>query len=608
MLPSEDVDDFSLLLLDGPSSAIEQIRCLYLDHHGALLDPQDALVSKLSTLSSIFTPHLKAPQKPLFTSIHASKSETSARDVVHDRAITGRGHDDGLDAEFCRACIASGLPMLLIRMITNDNFLLQSEVWIVSVLNCLDGFVSLWLTQITYGPLTTSLILPDGFGLDLLGGLWRIWTDLWRNIDKLRKDDGPAQEGSGSRARACEALASLAIRVTDLWDEVAAQNKNRNHAEVLLVMDIAPVLLFAWTHAILGGIHDNQKLTRMPSVIHAQLQGAIARTERQKQTRDNKEPDPPPFGGIATTPWGGKIDPAIERIGAGRVVDAFRTAIESCAWMIDNRLQQHIRILEDLTAYSFACARPIREALWASTMTHALAVALRRQVRDGRVEPGDCSNHLSVCRATIDLLYTLCEGVERGVCHTTNGRDVMSIFELCYICGLNAMRLSGTGNHDLDVDTAYYIEKLVKATFRWQKFPLDRFDDGGAGVWTRNGDIQLMCIQMRGFAQEYWFLNMQRLLAPRDELRHLEWYHALVDGWSDLGLSVMVEIESEREKYDWRTARLCSWRECVFHKIPSTRVLAPCKGCKETRYCSAECQQKDWKGGHRKKCKFRLKD
>ena len=36
----------------------------------------------------------------------------------------------------------------------------------------------------------------------------------------------------------------------------------------------------------------------------------------------------------------------------------------------------------------------------------------------------------------------------------------------------------------------------------------------------------------------------------------------------------------------------------------NTANLRRCNGCKKVLYCSVECQQKDWKSGHKKKCKL----
>ena len=47
--------------------------------------------------------------------------------------------------------------------------------------------------------------------------------------------------------------------------------------------------------------------------------------------------------------------------------------------------------------------------------------------------------------------------------------------------------------------------------------------------------------------------------------------------------------------------RLCS-KTAEEAAIPKLRL---CAGCKMARYCSKECQKKDWKGGHKKICKMR---
>lgn len=143
----------------------------------------------------------------------------------------------------------------------------------------------------------------------------------------------------------------------------------------------------------------------------------------------------------------------------------------------------------------------------------------------------------------------------------------------------------------IDWDTKNFITSLEAVTRRWGRFAADRFEHNNRGKLSHNGNVQRMVKQMRGFSQEFWFANMQRLLAPLKEFREHAEYHAIVDSWSGLGKAVNVGLEKEREKHDARTARLCSWRECSFYRVPSKKETQACKGCHETRYCSRECQQ-----------------
>jgi hypothetical protein len=44
----------------------------------------------------------------------------------------------------------------------------------------------------------------------------------------------------------------------------------------------------------------------------------------------------------------------------------------------------------------------------------------------------------------------------------------------------------------------------------------------------------------------------------------------------------------------------CSW--C--YKQPDANALKKCSSCKTVRYCTAECQKKDWNAIHKKECKI----
>ncbi|KZV64839.1 hypothetical protein PENSPDRAFT_756980 [Peniophora sp. CONT] len=84
-------------------------------------------------------------------------------------------------------------------------------------------------------------------------------------------------------------------------------------------------------------------------------------------------------------------------------------------------------------------------------------------------------------------------------------------------------------------------------------------------------------------------------------------FTAFLDAWTTLGKALGIDEVEERNRRASYQARICSWRTCSFHFTPSPKPLFTCKGCHETRYCSKDCQTRDWKqGGHREECR-RLK-
>ncbi|KZV71610.1 hypothetical protein PENSPDRAFT_650474 [Peniophora sp. CONT] len=77
--------------------------------------------------------------------------------------------------------------------------------------------------------------------------------------------------------------------------------------------------------------------------------------------------------------------------------------------------------------------------------------------------------------------------------------------------------------------------------------------------------------------------------------------------WSASGHDLGLDEAQEKAEFD-RLEKLkeqtCSWKVCEYHtQLPPIAVKA-CKGCGQTRYCSRDCQTKDWKeGGHKSVCK-----
>ncbi|VDC06731.1 unnamed protein product [Peniophora sp. CBMAI 1063] len=84
----------------------------------------------------------------------------------------------------------------------------------------------------------------------------------------------------------------------------------------------------------------------------------------------------------------------------------------------------------------------------------------------------------------------------------------------------------------------------------------------------------------------------------------------VVDVWKALGATLGLKEEEEKvefEKEMKRLEKLCAWKECQYHTVEPPTTASRCVGCREVRYCSKHCQQRDWKeGGHKLRCR-RLK-
>ncbi|KZV74914.1 hypothetical protein PENSPDRAFT_154688 [Peniophora sp. CONT] len=62
------------------------------------------------------------------------------------------------------------------------------------------------------------------------------------------------------------------------------------------------------------------------------------------------------------------------------------------------------------------------------------------------------------------------------------------------------------------------------------------------------------------------------------------------DAWLQLGKACNIDEIQYGRQMDAMIARCCSWRDCKYFNAPSDDPMRVCKGCKEARYCSRECQ------------------
>ncbi|KZV74066.1 hypothetical protein PENSPDRAFT_234920 [Peniophora sp. CONT] len=83
----------------------------------------------------------------------------------------------------------------------------------------------------------------------------------------------------------------------------------------------------------------------------------------------------------------------------------------------------------------------------------------------------------------------------------------------------------------------------------------------------------------------------------------------VIIAWTALGDVLRLRIADEKAAFEYEREKatlMCAWDECMYHTQRPLVTTRACKGCGEVRYCSRECQVRDWKQGHRNHCK-RLK-
>ncbi|KAF8581329.1 hypothetical protein K439DRAFT_1636273 [Ramaria rubella] len=98
-----------------------------------------------------------------------------------------------------------------------------------------------------------------------------------------------------------------------------------------------------------------------------------------------------------------------------------------------------------------------------------------------------------------------------------------------------------------------------------------------------------------------WWPVLRRLRAAGSDMAT-----KIQNEWTILGRMVSLEEAMERKKHEYGEGMQgCWWVECVNLVEPSNPVCNPelkkCSGCKKAFYCTANCQNRDWKG-HKKQC------
>ncbi|VDB82900.1 unnamed protein product [Peniophora sp. CBMAI 1063] len=120
---------------------------------------------------------------------------------------------------------------------------------------------------------------------------------------------------------------------------------------------------------------------------------------------------------------------------------------------------------------------------------------------------------------------------------------------------------------------------------------------------------------MRNTLRQDWYPTLHVLRTQRDDKlwrgKHRKQLTDLLIAWTALGTSIGLDEETERRDYEREVKRMsmvCAWKECKYHTEKPPTSLHSCKGCGEVKYCSRDCQRKDWiDGEHKARCR-RIKD
>ncbi|KZV71167.1 hypothetical protein PENSPDRAFT_416288 [Peniophora sp. CONT] len=370
---------FSELLLEGPSSAIEHLRSLYISRGSSILDPQDELVLVISQLS----PHFCVRELGL----------DGDRASIADAMTLLRG-------EVWRACISCELLILLLEMTNDSLFSAQPQAWIVHVLTCLGGLLSALYLCAELQRQTNAEPghpLPDQQQLEGMFALFHpTWQNLWAHIDDFLD---PRCDVVGSPGLVLGLLVSISGDMQYLCGTVYMHMVASTEAKmrVLLDVDYIPVILFAWTHATLRGGSGNFKLRRVPALMQ-KYRNSVDEFNDSLALTDGSD--------VTKVSVSDKFDKAIFHIGSPQVVEAFRLVLDTKDWMVDEYLVEHLQELSVLLSPTLSHCSPLREAFWARPMTDALWAACKRE-QDHMAHLAHEANwrvHQTWCKLCCDLL------------------------------------------------------------------------------------------------------------------------------------------------------------------------------------------------------------
>ena len=114
------------------------------------------------------------------------------------------------------------------------------------------------------------------------------------------------------------------------------------------------------------------------------------------------------------------------------------------------------------------------------------------------------------------------------------------------------------------------------------------------GAQARGGRGELVDSMTRAL-QAHWYPTIRDLNAAEAS----DIYHAAspkvvepLKRWIELGRTLGLELEQQKELYDRRMAQMCAWRDCQYHQTKPPTPTRVCAGCGEVRYCSRECQKR----------------
>ncbi|VDB86613.1 unnamed protein product [Peniophora sp. CBMAI 1063] len=545
--------DFDQRLREGPSAAIEHFRSLFMSRGPAPMPARGELMTAIYVISFRFSfrdgeDWVWPPKLEELWDINRNVETV-----------------DALGPELWRACIGSELPMLLIDIIAAKDFFAQPAAWITAVLDCLFGFMEIVIYDIEPKANTPrggpgSGFLPLPFVKKFLRKTRLVWDAVWEHRTEVVAAD------ADRRLRTIEKLAHFVER--------AYRYKYSIHGD-LVGTKIAYIALFSWTA---------QSRTSITQV--GEGTGLSAFLSFVDETRSASGTDT-----VQTI-----MPDIINSIGLEKILTTARTSLDHSALgqMKDESLRRVLQTVDAIVRTNL----DTRMTFWNFSFAPSAMKALRRQSKEGVPIFEDWKTNIRIVNCCMGLIHTAIVGLFVSNTKLPPGEDIFFLQERAVQCALAGMAALGSVYDTVNGDMVVFNELFEPFLMQWSDTHLRKLVGLGQ---------ERLLQSYKTVACECWYENMRNIRGARYTQITRDSYQMLVDCWSLLGKALSLDEVKERDRFETRRTRLCSWKMCPSHQKPSDKPLQVCKGCKEARYCSRECQMSDWKdGGHRKLCR-RLK-
>ncbi|KZV74855.1 hypothetical protein PENSPDRAFT_748958 [Peniophora sp. CONT] len=541
--------DFDQRLREGPSATIEHFRSLFQNRGPAPMSARGELMTAIYVISFRFSfrdgdDWQWPPRLEELWDINRNVETVKA-----------------LGEELWRACIGSELPMLLIDIIASKDFFEQPPAWATAVLDCLYGFIEVLIYDVEPkasiprgGP--GSDPLPRAFVTKFLKKTKLMWHAIWDH----RVDVLSAAADADRRLRTIEKLAHFIER--------SYRYKYEMHGD-LVGTKIAYIALFSWT------AQSRNSLTHF-----GEGTGLSAFLSFVDETR----------GAMGTDTVQVTMPEVINAIGLEKILTTVRVSIEGPVHgqMKDESLRRVLQTADAIIRTNM----DTRKTFWNFTLAPSVMKALRRQSKEGTSIIQDWKTNIRIVNCCMGLIHTAIVGLFVGKTEMPPGEDIFFLQERAVQCAIVGMQALGSVYDTVNGDMVVFNELFEPFLREWCTAHMRMITD------------QRFLQSYKDIARERWYENMRSIRGARYTQITRASYVMLVECWERLGKTLELDEVKARTRFETRHARMCSWAPCPSHTKPSDKPLQVCKGCKETRYCSRDCQVNDWKeGGHRVMCR-----